>query len=86
MKRTYKVVDEAGLHARPASLLAQVAGSKPNGVFIEYNDKRLTLKSIMVVMSLGVPSGAEFAIDVDGDDAKDVLDELEAVLVEHKVI
>lgn len=86
MKRTYRVVDEAGLHARPASLLAQVAGSKPNDVFIEYNDKSLTLKSIMVVMSLGVPYGAEFTIAVSGDDANDVLDELEAVLVEHKVI
>lgn len=86
MKRTYKVVDEAGLHARPASLLAQVAGSKPNEIFIEYKEKRLTLKSIMVVMSLGVPNGAEFSIDVDGDDANQVLDELEAVLVEHKVI
>ena len=86
MKREYKIIDEAGLHARPASLLVKEAGKHSNNIFIEYAGKRLTLKSILVVMSLGVPQGADIAIDVEGDDASEVLDKLEAVLVDNKLV
>lgn len=86
MKRNYKIIDEAGLHARPASLLVKEAGKHANEIFIEYGEKRLTLKSILVVMSLGVPQGADITIDVEGDDADAVLDKLEAVLVDNKLV
>lgn len=86
MKKTYTVIDEAGLHARPASLLTQVAGKYDNSITIQHSDKCLTLKSIMAVMSLGIPQNASFTIEVDGDNALDILTELEAILVEHKVI
>ena len=46
MTREYKIVDEAGLHARPASVLVQTAAKFPNESFIEFNGKKLTLKSI----------------------------------------
>lgn len=52
--RQYKVIDEAGLHARPASLLVREASKHEAPIFIEYGGKKHTLKSIMIVMSLGI--------------------------------
>jgi phosphocarrier protein len=86
MIQTYKVVDEAGLHARPLSLLVQVACKYSNEVNIEFKDKKVTLKSILVAMSLGIPTNAEFSIEVLGDDAEIIQSEMKAILVEHKVI
>ena len=86
MEKSYLVVDVAGLHARPASLLVQVASKFPNEINIEYNGRKMTLKSIMAVMSLGVPSQETFKIEVLGEDCETVFNELENVLIENSVI
>jgi phosphocarrier protein len=86
MRREYKIIDEAGLHARPASLLVQAATKFSNNIFIEFKDKKLTLKSIMAVMSLGVPQNSTIAIEVEGENAKEVLQALENILEEHRLV
>lgn len=86
MRREYKIIDEAGLHARPASLLVQEATKYPNDIFIEFKERKLTLKSIMAVMSLGVPQNSTIAIEVVGDDAVEVFAALENILEEHRLV
>ncbi|QMS85768.1 HPr family phosphocarrier protein [Candidatus Xianfuyuplasma coldseepsis] len=86
MIKRFTIVDEAGLHARPASLLVQKAATYPNDIFIEFNGKRLTLKSIMAVMSLGVPQNSVIAIDVEGENDADIMAALEKVLVDNNLI
>lgn len=86
MRKEYTIVDEAGLHARPASLLVQEANKFPNEILIHFNGRSLTLKSIMAVMSLGVPQGATIAISVEGDNQTTVFAALEKVLVTHQLI
>ena len=86
MIKTYTVVDEAGLHARPASLLVQVATKYNDDVYVIFKEKKLTLKSIMAVMSLGIPEGANFSIEVIGENETVIFEKLEEVLTVHKVI
>ncbi len=86
MRREYTIKDEVGLHARPVSVLVGVATKYPNEVFIEYKDKRVTLKSIIAVMSLAVPYNDTIVIEVGGDDAETVFENIDAVLNEHNVI
>ena len=86
MVKTYKVVDEAGLHARPASILVRVATSFEDDIIIEFKGKKLTLKSIMAVMSLGVPQNAVIAIEVSGDNEPAVFEAIEKVLQDHNLI
>jgi phosphocarrier protein HPr len=86
MRREYTIIDEAGLHARPASLLVQVATKFPNEINIEYKGRKMTLKSIMIVMSLGVSQNTTIAIEVDGDNAEEVFTALEEVLNSNNLI
>ncbi len=86
MLKTYKVVDEAGLHARPASLMVGEAMKSTNEVNIIYKDKKLTMKSIMAVMSLGVPCGDEFSIEVVGENEETLMESFERILVANSVI
>lgn len=86
MRKEYIIIDEAGLHARPASLLVKQANTYPNNIMIDYEGKKMTLKSIMAVLSLGVKKDSTIIIEVDGDDAEEVFVGLEKILVAHSLI
>lgn len=86
IKTTYTVKSKDGLHARPASLLTKLASEFDGEVSLMYNDKTVTMKSIMAVMSLGIPHDATFTIIVDGDGEKAHKDKLEGLLKEHDII
>lgn len=73
-KREFKVIAETGIHARPATLLVQVASKFSSDINLEYSGKSVNLKSIMGVMSLGVGQGSEISISAEGDDEKEAID------------
>ncbi|RWZ51304.1 phosphocarrier protein HPr [Halobacillus fulvus] len=73
-EQTMKITAADGLHARPATALVQVAGKYQSDVNIEYKGKSVNMKSIMGVMSLGIPSGAEVKFTAEGSDEQEALD------------
>lgn len=73
-KKTFKVVDKTGIHARPTTDLVHTANKFESDVFLEYNGRAVNMKSIMGVMSLGVPYGATITVTIEGND------ELEAMV------
>jgi phosphocarrier protein HPr len=79
-EKQYKVIAETGIHARPATLLVQTASRFHSEIYLEYKGKKVNLKSIMGVMSLGVGKGAEIKISAEGTDANDALNSLEEAL------
>lgn len=72
-KQTFTVIDETGIHARPATLLVQSASKFASDVQLSYNGKEVNLKSIMGVMSLGIGKGAEITISAEGADEKEAI-------------
>ncbi|MGN1402191.1 MAG: phosphocarrier protein HPr [Bacillus sp. (in: firmicutes)] len=67
-QKSYKVIADSGIHARPATLLVQAAGKFDSEINLEYKEKKVNLKSIMGVMSLGIGQGAEISISAEGSD------------------
>lgn len=86
MRKEYMIIDEAGLHARPASLLVQAASKFPNDITLEFGTKKVNLKSVLLVMSLGVPQNSQIFIEVTGENAEAIFESLEKVLVDHKLV
>ncbi|MGS0971634.1 MAG: HPr family phosphocarrier protein [Candidatus Izemoplasmataceae bacterium] len=86
IQTTYTVKSKDGLHARPASLLTKLASEFDGEVDLSYKDKTVTMKSIMAVMSLGIPHNATFTITVDGDGENAHKEKLELLLREHEII
>lgn len=80
-----KVIDPAGIHARPASLLVKEATKFTCDVDIEVNGKKATLKSILGVMSLGVKADETFMIHTLGDDEEIAAKAIETFLVDNKI-
>ncbi len=80
MEKNFKVISSSGLHARPATILVHAAGGFEADIFLEYKGKSVNLKSIMGVMSLGIPEGSDIKITANGTDAEEALTKLEEVL------
>lgn len=79
-EKTYTITSHTGIHARPATLLVGTVAPFSSEVFIKYNDKQVNLKSIIGVMSLGIPEGAQVKIMAIGDDEEQVLKNIDQVM------
>jgi phosphocarrier protein len=79
-EKTFTITEEAGIHARPASLLVSNAGKFSSEINIEYKEKKANLKSIMGVMALGIKKGETIKITAEGPDEDDAIIKLEELL------
>lgn len=82
-EQTFTITADTGVHARPATLLVNKAGQFESEVEVSYNGKTVNLKSIMGVMSLGVPTGAEIKVIATGGDEEEALSGVAEVIKEH---
>lgn len=60
------ICEGAGLHARPASLIVDLAKSFDGSIKITKDPKTVRADSIMGVLSLGAVAGDTISVDVDG--------------------
>lgn len=80
------IKDPIGLHARPATVAVKAACECGCDVKATYNGKTVDMKSIMGIMSLGVPTEAEITITCNGDDEDTALESILEKLRNEKVI
>lgn len=64
----FTVTAAEGLHARPTTVLVSTAAAFTSTIEIIYAGKRSNIKSILAVMSLGVPTNADVEIEINGAD------------------
>lgn len=72
-EKTFKVTSESGIHARPATVLVQAAGKFNSDINLEFNGKKVNLKSIMGVMSLAIQQGGEIKVSAEGSDEEEAI-------------
>ncbi|SBN63505.1 Phosphocarrier protein HPr/dihydroxyacetone kinase DhaM subunit [Curtobacterium sp. 9128] len=73
---TLELVNETGLHARPAADFVKTAAKYDAAVRVNGVDA----KSLLGIMALALPKGATVTIEASGDDAQDAVDALEALV------
>ncbi len=83
---TVTVIDPVGLHARPATVAVNAASKFKSEIKISYKGKSVNMKSIMGVMSLGIPTQSEIVISAEGEDSEDAINTIVEVLKNQKVI
>lgn len=62
------IANQAGIHARPASLFVQTASKFKSKIQIKAKGKSVDAKSILMIMSMGLVKGTEITICADGYD------------------
>ena len=60
--RTVTVADAAGLHARPASKVAEMAAQAEGDIVISFDGEEAEADSAMMLMSLGASHGASITV------------------------
>jgi len=83
LEKNIKILNEQGLHARPASIFVKTAGKFISTVSIVHANKVANAKSIISIMSLGLKKGEEIKIITKGTDEKEAMEALVS-LVENK--
>ena len=69
-----------GMHVRPAGLFAKIASRFNADVEVEKDGNVVSGKSIMALMTLEAVCGAVLKVTAEGPQAKEALDELEALV------
>jgi len=82
-ERTVQIVNENGLHARPAAEIVKLAAKFKSEITIVKDDLDVNGKSIMGVMMLAAEHGSTITFRAEGPDADLALDAL-ATLVGNK--
>ncbi|AOT71288.1 HPr family phosphocarrier protein [Geosporobacter ferrireducens] len=71
---------EDGFHARPASEFVKIANKYRSTIYIKRNEKLISGKSILNLMSLALGKGEKLALSIDGEDEEQALEELLGIL------
>jgi len=83
IRRTFEILNQYGIHARPAALFVKIASRYDADVYVEKSGNTVSGKSIMGLMTLEACRGCKINISIEGPGAEELLDEL-AALIEGK--
>ncbi len=79
----FKIINQLGLHARPAALIAQTAGNYRSAIHLIKDGMQVDAKSIMGVMMLAAEHGCVLRFTAEGPDEKEAAAAIRA-LFENK--
>lgn len=79
--KDFKVMNEYGIHARPAALLVKAAGRFECDIFMEKDGNKVSCKSIMGLMTIEGYPGSTMTVTTSGEDAQEAMDAIEELFV-----
>lgn len=80
MEKTFKILNEEGMHARPAGAFVKVASGFKSAVSVSGNGMTKNGKSIMAIMSMGLQKDSEITLLVSGEDEADAMSAFEKLI------
>ena len=84
MRREVEILNELGLHARPAAEFVRTVRDFECDVFILKGDAQFSADSIIEVLTANLDCGTRITLEATGRDAEKALTRLTALLVEFK--
>jgi phosphocarrier protein HPr len=75
--KEFTVLNKMGIHARPAAMVVRITNRYKCDVFVEKDEEQVNGKSIMGLMMLAAGKGSIVRFIATGDDAPQMLAELE---------
>ena len=81
--KTVKIMNRAGIHARPAAMIVQTASKFSSKILFKRENEEINAKSIMGIITLGAAYDSEILIEAEGADEADAVEAL-AKLFENR--
>jgi len=83
--KSFKLVNENGLHARPATKIAELVAKFDSKVKVSFSDMEVDAKRVINLLMLGAEHGAELTFTIEGDDSELLMDEIDN-LIQNKFL
>lgn len=78
ISKVMTVINKMGIHARPAAMIVRISNKYPAvEIWIEKDGERINGKSIMSLMMLAAGKGSKINFIASGDEAENMLNEIE---------
>ncbi len=68
-----EVLNQVGLHARPATFFIQKANEFKSSIWVEKDERKVNAKSLLGVLSLGITKGTTIKLIADGADEEEAV-------------
>lgn len=82
--KNMKIEIKTGLEARPVAVFVQVASQFESSIYVEHESKKVNAKSIMGMMTLGLPAGESVTVSAEGEDEDKAIESIEKYLSNKK--
>ena len=79
VRRTLKITNRAGIHARPAALIVQTASKFASELTMEKGTLTVNAKSIMGIITMAASYNTELVLCASGPDEAEAADAIEAL-------
>ena len=76
IEKTVKIINDAGLHTRPAATIVKLAAKYKSEFYIIKDGISINGKSIIGVMTLAAEKGSSVVLSFDGEDEEDACKEI----------
>ncbi|MCQ2582621.1 MAG: HPr family phosphocarrier protein [Treponema sp.] len=77
VEKILTVQNRAGIHARPAAIIAQTSNKFQSEITISHDDASVNAKSIMGVIAMGAGYNTQLTITIEGPDETEAASVLE---------
>jgi len=81
--REFEILNQYGIHARPAAMFVKTASRFESDIIVEKGENKVSGKSIMGLMTLEASRGSKLSVTVEGADAEELIDKIQK-LIESK--
>ncbi len=75
-EKKVRIESKAGLHARPAAMLVELASTFSSDIHILKDSQKINAKSILGLLTIGAVYGTELILLCEGEDEEEALEAL----------
>lgn len=76
IQRDVTITNNSGLHARPATFFIQKANTYRSSVWVVKDDRKVSAKSLLGVLSIGIAKGMTITLQAEGEDEQAAIEGL----------
>lgn len=83
VRRTFRIVNQLGLHARAASVLSKLASTFRSEIVIEKDGQKARSTSVIELLLLCGQPGADLHVAAHGEDAEQAVEAIGALIADR---
>ncbi|MBU1098143.1 MAG: HPr family phosphocarrier protein [Ignavibacteriae bacterium HGW-Ignavibacteriae-2] len=76
IEKNVKIINNAGLHTRPAATIVKIAAKYKSDFYINKDGLSINGKSIIGVMTLAAAKGSDLVLTFEGEDEHEIAEDI----------